>query len=469
MSLSALVPGAVAASGIFNFQSSRFNGAPRDKRTEGWTEAWGSQEKDIKESSNWTLDDEAIGDQLATPHPQLPIVIAQFRPAWLEQLVLRMAKMPHIVTNLNHATNEATGPLPYLTDRSDTSKPPILVGRHHPSNIAPMSSVGKNSILDYLGAHQKLDLDSSLHTDHQRSISKCFLNLIELELQPLLVFLRYEDFAAWEHVYRPQYLSATSPNSSHWMAQLFGRFQASFERLNARGHMVEFRRSMTIDRAVQRSREAYQALELQLSKYGQVGAEKMTFLLGNERPSFVDAVLWAHLAEALCDIHLVVVLADFPLLVQYFQKVYDVYFQSDTKEAWDQWNQSQNRCNAFQKLPIHDDKKLSVSGIKDAVDLMQRLSLRHHDLQEVLNTTKARRSSEPWPTSPSPTESLLYRWRMGEDLTETNPKEKGPEEENPMRKKIMRDQIRNDQVWISGVAGASAIVILLLQGSLKKE
>lgn len=104
------------------------------------------------------------------------------------------------------------------------------------------------------------------------------------------------------------------------------------------------------------------------------------------------------------------------------------------------------------------------------------------ELQKVLDATKAKRDAKPWPVPRNnPTDSLFYRWRMGEDI-EATPKNEGgaatrkatkrsssnndggKESENPIRKEFLRDQIRNDQLWISGVAGVSVVAILLLQG-----
>jgi hypothetical protein len=470
------------ASGIYNLESSRFNAAPRDTRKEGWTEAWGADEKDLPDDAitRYQLDNESIASSLlATPHPQLPLLLTQFRPAWMEQMALRMAKVPHIVVNSNHVTNEATGPLPYLRDRKDDissssqNQPPILVGRNHPSNIATPNPVARNHILQYLQEERKIDLDEPLVTPQQKAMSKCFLSLVQSELEPIVLYLRYEDHDAWEQVYRQQYLQAStrSPQSQNsWVAHLHGRFQACLERATSRRRLVEFTRTVTIPRALERAREAYAALELQLQRHAGDSSDGGSLFLmgvGGNQPTLVDAVLWAHLAEALCDVHLVVVLADFPNLVKYFQNIHKQYFESSSGETWDEWNQLQNKSNAFQQLPLQNDKKkLSASTFKDAIDLMQSLSLRDHDLQDVLETTKAKRSTEPWPTPTPPTETILYRWRMGEDLNQKTPDDSQQEQQdNPMRKKLMRDQMRNDQMWISGVVGVSAIAIILLQGS----
>ena len=461
MTLVSLLPGSFLATSLYNLDSARNSAAPRDTRKEGWTEAWGADNEEVEDPSRYVLDVEAIESLLATPYPQIPLVLTQFRPAWMEQMVLRMAKIPFIVINSNHIAHEATGPLPFLRDHKEPSEPPVLVGRHHPSNIASPNPIAQNHILQYLKEVRMLDLDAALETPEQQALSKCYLTLIQAELEPMLLYLRYEDYDAWEQVYRRQYLNATSnPHSHNWVTHLHGRFQASMERLTVRRRLMEMTRIMTIPRAVGRAKEAYATLDLQLQRHGG------EYLLGTTTPTLVDAVLWSHLAEALCDVHLVVVLADFSNLINYFQKLYDKRFEGVTT-PWEKWNRTQNRMNAFDQLPFTDEKKLIATGFKDAIDLMQTLSLQNHNLQEVLDTTKAKIASEPWPTPTPVTETLFYRWRMGEDLNKSVESEQQDDQQNEMRKKMLRDHVRNDQLWISSVMGVSAVAILLLQANVK--
>ena len=121
--------------------------------------------------------------------------------------------------------------------------------------------------------------------------------------------------------------------------------------------------------------------------------------------------------------------------------------------------------NAFQQIPILSEKQLSSikASYKDAIDLMQSLSMRNQDLHDVLEAAKAKRKEESWPTPSKPTDSILYRWRMGEDLTKFTETPEPPE--NQSRKKLIREQERIDQIWISGVAGISLLLILALQGT----
>lgn len=500
----------VFATGIYNLDSSRFQRGSLDTRSEGWTETWGANEntgvdgESIKrvaasaageaktKARYWEIEDSSISLLLATPHPQLPIVLTQHRPAWLEQIVLRMAKIPHIVVNSTHISNEATGQMPYLTDYhgqassgsaracgggvDQDSEPPVLVGRCHPTDLTTAFDGNQNSILLYLTEYRKVDLDAdALKSEQQRGLSQAFLSMIQSDLATALSYLRFEDQDAWEQVYRKQYIQASIPPETEvsaenvsWILQLRGRFQASMERAVERRRILEYSRGQSIERVLGRARKAYQSLERQLGAIASSGvSNQRAFLLGTDRPALVDAALWAHLADAVCDLHLVVVLASFPRLVQYFHELYQTYFATQGKafvDTWEEWNERQNLSNAFQKIPIlgqatRADNKSST--FEDAIDLMQSLSLQKQDLQEVLDAVKAKRDGEAWPTPLKPTETLFYRWRMGEDLGR---RQTGPEkEENPLRKKLLRDQIRNDQMWISGAAGVSVVALLLLQ------
>jgi hypothetical protein len=457
MTFGSIATPAFLATGVYNLDSSRFNRAPLDTRKEGWTEAWGADEKQ-EDDDFWNLDEQAIQLLLATPHPQIPLILTQFRPAYFEQLVLRIAGIPHIVINSSYISNEATGPLPNLRDFAPTSA--ALVGRHHPSNIAPLNPKCKNSILDYLMSNRNVDLDSSLKTQDQKIMSKGLMSLITSELDNIVIYLRYEDHDAWEQVYRGRYLQASSRQTNTWISNLKGRFQACMERAVSRRRGIEYSKTMSIQQAIQRAKDAYQTLEHQLTSHNK------SYLLNTDQPSLVDAVLWAHLVDALCDVHLVVLLSSFPALVKYFQQMYKHYFKG-TLGAWDEWNLKQNLENAFQHIPMDGANMPSSTkaSYKDAIDLMQSLSMRNQDLQEILDATKAKRKEESWPEPTKPTESLLYRWRMGEDPGRYAETPDPQENNNPIRKKLIREQERNDQIWMSGVAGVSILVIFALQGA----
>jgi len=483
------------ATGIYNLDSQRFQKASLDKRVEGWTETWGNRgENEVLDEETTSdadatkaksdiraeIDDQSISILLSTSHSQLPIVLTQYRPAWFEQMVLRVAGIPHIVVNSKHISNEACGQLPYLSDCLP-SKPPILVGRYHPSNLETNTTINSNTILAYLQDYRDVDLDGQapLTSDHQRGLSRCFQYMINSELSKILLLLRFEGLdSSWEQIYRKQYIEASSiiPNKerlqsytyeSNWLMQLRGRFQASMERAVERKRLLGFGvEENSIKKLLQRANEAYTAIDHQLQQNESNKNTTNIYLLGTNRPALVDVTLWAHLAESLCDVHLVVVLASYPRLVKYFQDMYRIYFSTcddGTGCDWKYWNEQQNMNNAFQKVPTLGKSKISESSaFKDVIGLMQKLTLQNHDLVKVLGAVRAKRNEEPVPKAGELKSSVLYRWSMGSELLreKKSPIEK---EQNPIRQKLMRDQIRNDQMWISGIVGASAVAILFIQ------
>ncbi|KAI2495587.1 hypothetical protein MHU86_18946 [Fragilaria crotonensis] len=97
----------------------------RETRKEGWTEVWGKSD-DGYDSTTSDATSTGTSTPAETPQTQPKLTLVQFRPAWFENLVLRMAGISHTVINSKYAATEATGPLPYL--RHGTA----LVGRHHP-------------------------------------------------------------------------------------------------------------------------------------------------------------------------------------------------------------------------------------------------------------------------------------------------------------------------------------------------
>ena len=491
------------ASGIFNLNSQRFQKASLDTRSEGWTESWGnkrdgsSRQETVTSEENGRLkneetaevDDESISQILSTPYPKVEIVLTQHRPAWFEQMLMRVAGIPHIVVNSNHLSNEATGQLPYLRD-CRPSKPPALVGRNHPSNLkkGDNNNVIGNSILSYLQIHRNVDVDeeAGVSTDQQRGLSKCFQYMIILELSKILLHLRFEDSDAWEQVYRKQYVGASNSESrkrkgydtkvkENWFSEIRGRFQAVMERSIEKKRLLGFcqdGQNNSISKLLERANDAYFSIDRQIlciMKRQEKQNSHKIYLLGTERPALVDVLLWAHLAEALCDVHLVVLLASYPRLVNYFQDMYQTYFSSD-KEAsdagctWMEWNDQQNLRNAFQKIPTLSKCDVTQrSKFKDAVDLMEKTSLQKQNLQEVVETVKAIRAEERQPKPRQPQSFLLYRWCMG-DTSENERKTSETAHDNPLRKKLLRDQARNDQMWISGIVGISAVAVILIRG-----
>jgi metaxin len=258
---------------------------------------------------------------------------------------------------------------------------------------------------------------------------------VKSQLEPALLSLRYGDDDAWEQVYRKQYMQAGNRFQA-WSIRKVGRKQLK--------RIWSYEESRTI------SREAYQSLETQLGDN--------QYLLGEE-PTTVDALVWAHLADALCDVHLVTILADFPNLVQYFQRVYDTYFRLDVDAEWKMWNHEQNLRSPFQKLPTEETSANNLSTFHDALELMQSLSVHQHDLKEVLMVATEKRLLQESEKHHAPArQSTLYRWRMGDDIRP--PKESTDTEETTAQQdKWRKIHKRNDELWLSAVLVATTFAV----------
>eukprot|EP00521_Asterionellopsis_glacialis_P018290 CAMPEP_0195304322 /NCGR_PEP_ID=MMETSP0707-20130614/34238_1 /TAXON_ID=33640 /ORGANISM="Asterionellopsis glacialis, Strain CCMP134" /LENGTH=524 /DNA_ID=CAMNT_0040368097 /DNA_START=18 /DNA_END=1588 /DNA_ORIENTATION=+ len=511
------------ATSFCNLDSSFVPHTSLEKRTEGWTEVWGAnnpQEEQDYESDdeeevgalkllrnstnpkNWDQDEKnAIEQFFSTRHPQLSLTLLQYRPAWFEQALLRIANIPHVVVNSPYCATESTGPLPFLRDlagnynnNNNKADPqnPILVGRHHPmddpssssadkspTTMAPPRRGGKlihNSILEYLQSEKNLDLDSNL-TDTQKSLSHAYCCMIESRLNPILLALKFADEDAWQNVHRHQCIRAatmtpaaawngndssngapTTPTSERrwfpfgsWM-QAWGERSVALKQLS----LHHSRASVEVSRAD--ARKCYEVFEAQLKQ----NSQSSSYVLGTSAPSTLDAFLWAHLAEALGDVYLVTVLADFPHLAEYFQRFYDTYFALEVNSSssstaaptveWKVWNHQENLRNPFQQLPQETSKNFSnEADFKNTVDLMTRLSVHKHDLKEVLVVAKESRESEVTPSTKSLPDTW-HRWRMGGDMyppkTEDEINQERQQQE-PSQRKWRKDNKNNDELWIS--------------------
>jgi len=480
------------------------------KRLEVWTEIFGDKESvvDPKEEC-WALEQDHANTLLAGKDhsllfPNISLTLVQYRPAWIEQLVLRIANIPHIVINSSYSSQEATGPLPYLQhcdagnseasskDSDPVTGVPILVGRHHPkgrftksgeedsatgnANAVDLSGAEHfegwglsgdakqgNSILRYLQTEKKVDLDSPLKSSSNEeevksrlALSKLLSILVTAKLQKSLMILRYEDKNAWSEICRKQCFCASkqrwgstqsiADTTGLQLPTFRGLFQAWSERVMARKSLLLGGKAVSTEEAKAEARGAYEILEHHLGQRERQEA----YLLGTKEPVMVDVQLWAHLAEALCDVNLALILADFPLLVQYFQRIYYTYFStpepSETvpdSERWKVWNKHQNLLNPFHKIPMESDLPEQTEPKKclHALDLMQTLSVREHDLLRLLIVGKEARSRE------------LFRGKKRAE-PEASPADRLPKEpESKALEKARRQQQRHDQYWISLVAG----------------
>jgi hypothetical protein len=312
-----------------NWRQTRLYSPSLGKRSEGWTEKWGSSSSEettttSSSSSCWKMEQESVQHICATVHPLVPVTLFQYRPAWTEQLALRVANVPYTVVNTPYAVTEAVGPLPYLRELQP-NLPPRMTGR---GNID--GTTRGNAILQYLQQERGIDLDEPLRNGKSKDLqamSQLYTNLIQNKLQNALCALRYQDGEAWDQVYRPQCLQAAGGSNtlaSSWL-RFPGWYQAWSERVHMCSMLSHDTRSLTTEQAVQQVRDVYRVLEEAMETHSPSSAGHL-HLLGTVKPVTVDLLLWDHLMQALMDVHLVVVLADFPVLCRYVQQIWDKYF-----------------------------------------------------------------------------------------------------------------------------------------------
>ncbi|CAB9514361.1 Inherit from NOG: Metaxin 2 [Seminavis robusta] len=463
---------AAIATSICNLTSDSRDRFATEKRTEGWTEVWGDGTAGAGAEDCWDEEVDAVArlsPRTNSMFPEISLTLVQYRPAWVEQLVLRMAGIPHVVVNSSYASYESTGPLPALQDYSDI-KAPVLLGRRQPGwfNSEEVGGGGQrpeNVILEYLKTTRGVDLDTHLVdpgndalTKQRQTTSTLLRLLLTTKLQKSLTVLRYQDGDSWSQVYRKQCFDASrnhgtqdNPTSSI-IPTARGVYQAWSERVMAQKTLMGCLDGASVEKAKQEARDAYGILEQQLSRR----EDSSQYILGTQQPALIDALVWAHLAEALCDVNLVVILADFPVLIQYFQFVHKTYFavsSSDDTNSWQVWNKHQNGINCFQQVPLDsdDDKQQpeDVKNLKNALELMQTLSAKDHDLLNVLQKGKEARAQE-----------LMANQRKVEhknqsESTHAEDAESKVKPELTATQKARLQQQRSDQYWLSIVALAA--------------
>lgn len=424
------------------------------KRSEGWTERWGHTSDDVADADCWTLEQDSAQHIFATAYPVVPITLFQYRPAWREQLALTVCNLPYTVVNTTHAVTEATGQLPALRELQP-NLPPVLTGRTH------VDGTPGNAIMDYLAKERGIDLDTHLRGSKELlADSKLYTNLIQKTLEPALCALRYQDWEAWGQVYRPQCLHASTGISecSFW-SRLPGWWQAWSERIHNKSTLSLEMRSLNSEQVVQQVLEAYKVLEEQLQSQ-QATVKGDSYLLGTPKPQKVDLLLWDHLMQALTDVHLIVILADFPALCRYVQRIWDRYFTCPTAikvAEWQTWNAQENARNAFSQLPmLPKDVSEENPSFRNAVQLMEQLSVQTHDLHESLTLAKGVRSTKDEMRPKYRPFHTWHRWRMGDQMhpVREKPQERG--DATAARDEEMKKEFkRNDEVWMTGVAAVS--------------
>ena len=444
-----------------NWDTQRRYSARLDAQIQGFTEEW--------ENSDSTLDDIPIGTGITGPqHPDCNVRIFQYRPAWLEQLVLRISKIPHIVINSPYAVTEVTGPLPMLQDfdggslsRETKHAPPAMVGRNQ---IVGESTI-HNSILDYLKLHRGVDLDSILVSEQQIQQSATFVAIIRDTLDPCLMALRYKaDPAAWDQIYRSQCISATSGSSNNWACKpILAMWQAWSEKVHHTSNLSLIQLRQTKESNMDMARRTYAIFEHQLKLHQ---SDSKQYILGTDKPTLVDCIFWDHVMQALTDIHLVILLAEFPMILKFTQNIWEQFSFGTIVEDVDirgasvwVWNMEENAMNAFARVPLVPDAQLieTDAAYRTAGDFMNKLNMLQNDLGKSLALAKQQRSAMSYLTHRDQPFAAWHRWRIGGGFL---PK-KGPENDTGAPEESSRREYqRNDEIWMIGVTFTTIVAMV---------
>lgn len=511
----------ILAESLTNVSSTNPNTPSRHVKKEGWTEVFG-----IPESSTSTSNANAANN----------VQIIQYRTDWASQLILRMRHIPHTVMNTPYLSNHTTGAYPQYR------------------NLSEQTIIGSTGILPHF-VEKYLDMGSS-RSDTDTFDIQCVSSVVQ-ELNLILKALRYGDNDAWENIYRHQCIQAslhhqnnraeassanarngtgtgtyTENSSSSFHVHPHASFQAWAERsVNLKesrvgaGNYLRHKHAFLWDKSTKDLNKDV-AIKMATVRYKTLDAKMMTMrrkLKSNGDAASdgagagyagtltsADVLLFAHLAEALCDLNLVSVLAECNNLIAFFQNVYEKYFgkgyapayQNEKKSenenensidvSWIKTNNTQNALNQFNRLPLNEFQviqKISKvtgeggSGYQDAIKIMQSVAMHCRDLQEVLADVALQKKKQDviFASESNPQKKkvgwMFHILRMGGELDMKKKKNiggkdrdgnedgdnEGDEEEeedanadartkeyNRRMRQFIREQKKNDELWISG-------------------
>ncbi len=490
------------------------------ERSEGFTEVFGntsaqSNSGDAKEV--WRLEDYYVyRTRNANVHQALkdsPVVrVYQYRPSFSIQLVLRLTGTPHLVFNASNAYSESNGPLPTLVDLEKKA----AVGSQDAQNRI-------SGCINYLLQKQHMEHEHSDMNDYHKihdlfeltNSQKAERSVLLSQYHELMIIqkcLLYGHNSTWDALYRKQCIKAHvhphgEPNEmtsiglhSNYRKTGFGVFSWFHiwaERIVAKQQIESDSigrflldvdptgvsdRNVNTQKAVALARQAYESLDWK------IGQSANGTLLDSEDLSLIDILLFGHLAESLCNIHLVAILADYENLVLFFQNTYEKYFSKKYLRAkqssahWIKWNDNVNALNQFNRIPVNNvDQKIRenlLEGQQDAFKIMQSIALHCRDLKGLLDdAANMKKEEDALYGADSVPMSKKGRWlqtlRMGGDIdlkkvaNEDDSDSKKHENDEFTQKKeaalneALRKARQNDELWISATVCATLLSIAL--------
>ena len=409
-----------------------------DVRKPGWTETWGNSNMEEEDGASFQQQQEEEGKE-----DKEVFQLYQYRVAWYEQMIFQICQIPHQIINSTYYSMETTGPLPILKDFHHNA----MVGRYKNENSGKHNYF-YSEIVQHLSNHQLLPKTLTEHSDIPSYMLWIHTVLHQQVLQTVRFAADYEDNDNIE------YSNALQVRKNYWG----GRYQAWAEHITQKqvvNHTIKLQDTLEL------AKSSYQTLETKLS------SSSDTYVLGTKEPTIVDCYLFDHLAHALTNVHLIVILANYPKLVSYFQKLYKLYLsEKPTIQT--------NSSNAFLQQsilsPSSNNNKKKEQKFKNAIELMQSLAIHssNMDMNKVLKDVKKQRQVQE--TILSKNQQLqpfrtFHRLLHGGDMYPTKDEE---EEEDEMTrktkeqmKKLKRQSETQDQMWISGVVVITAITLFM--------
>lgn len=435
---------------IYNLDSSRCRNTSLEKRTEGWTEQWGDKSQKDTDDENEIL--QKYPQIIGKHNNNAPVILHQYHPAWFEQLILRMAGIPHVVINSAYPASEATGKLPYLIHGGS------LVGHCHPMMIQERMDDHRNDILRYVQSlppekvPNEWNLKALASSEFVDSSQYLIQTLILRQLQPAEELLRFSDQKVWDQVYRPRYFAQRNHQTS-----IFSAIAAWSDRVTSlRRHDLK----QTKAQAKSTIRSCYNTLESHLEKTANC------LLFETTKPTITDALLWAHLSHALANIDLISMLTDYPNLIKFYQFIYDQYFVvvNSEKEEWRMWNAHQNNVNNFgyysNFIYLHSNNK---HPSKDEIWRFLMSNYKQEENFSELVASMAQQKQQQQVTK-SKQKKTFYIWRMGGEIPtviDDKKKDASEEKEEASRQEKWREEHKtNDEVWITAVIGVSLLALI---------
>lgn len=367
----------------------------------GFTEVWGISSTDPTNNitpphslakTDWT---DAVMIPSYFENDERLFVLWQHRPAWAEQLLLRVTGLSHRVENVSYGVLEATGPLPCLMDSQQpttttttTTLSPVLVSRR-PFLSKHRNAKNENAILQYIVANlSSSNANNKIESEPDTVEFHLIRRLVQSTLKDSFTVLCYQDTTAWFGVHRAQSLASYRSQHHFFPWLVAGWFQTFCERNFAL--LTLPRGGITIPQALEQAKDAYQLLErhLEQQQQPQPTSDETCYLFRTANLTVTDALLFDHLMHAVNNVYLVTVLPQYPSLCKYFESIAHVFFQNSHHNY--ELNNARNAENAFvnthlflllaqkqHKKKVDADQKLFDSALNLMTTPSSSLSLAH--------------------------------------------------------------------------------------------